>query len=348
MRFALAFLVCCALAPASAQAARIELGLASQPGGAASMREHAPFGYRYQYLAGGVNTGAGWSTWNENGTFVTRYVAESAAARITPVFTYYMIRQSLPGRDQGDEANAVIGNLRNRATMRAYWRDLALFFRRAGATHRRVVLHVEPDMWGYLESRDKVRLARGVAQRVVRMRNRLARNVRLGYHLSVWGTQTDIAIQDPKPAEVDRLATKAARFYRSLHARFDLVFGEFSDRDSGFKQHVYGESRAAAWWTHADFRRHVRFLARVHALTRRPLVLWQIPLGNTALANTWGRFRDNRPQWLLGAGSARHRRAYARAGVRALLFGGGAAGTTSEKTDGGWFLRHARAYYRRR
>ena len=40
--------------------------------------------------------------------------------------------------------------------------------------------------------------------------------------------------------------------------------------------------------------------------------------------------------------------AYVRAGVTALLFGGGADGTTSEKTDGGWFLAHARAYYRGR
>ena len=347
MRLALGLICCCAMTSASAQAAPIALGLANQPGGAASMRRHAPFGYRYQYLAGGVNTGAGWSTWNEHGTFVTRYVKESAKARITPVFTYYMIRQSLPGRDQGDEAKADIGNLRNRATMKAYWADLALFFRRAGATHRRTVLHVEPDMWGYLEQGGHVRLARSFAQRVVRMRNRMARNVKLGYHLSEWGTKTDLAIQNPKPAEVDRLATKAARFYRSLRARFDLIFGEFSDRDSGFKQHVYGQTRAVAWWTKADFARHVRFLTRVHRLTRRPLFLWQIPLGNTGLPDTWGRFRDNRPQWLLGAGSAAHRKAYRRAGVRALLFGGGADGTTSEKTDGGWFFRHARAYYRR-
>jgi len=102
-----------------------------------------------------------------------------------------------------------------------------------------------------------------------------------------------------------------------------------------------------AWWTKADFARHVRFLARVHRLTGRPFVLWQIPLGNSRLPDTWGRFRDNRPQWLLGAGSAAHRKAYRRAGVRALLFGGGADGTTNEKTDGGWFFRHARAYYRR-
>src|SRR3954449_9062221 len=99
MRLVLAIAIFLCSLPASAHAARIELGLASQPGGAGAMRKAAPFKYRYQYLAGGVNTGKGWSTWNEHGTFVTRYVDESANAHITPVFTYYMIRQSLPGRD---------------------------------------------------------------------------------------------------------------------------------------------------------------------------------------------------------------------------------------------------------
>ena len=312
------------------------------------MHKAAPFGYRYQYLAGGVNTGNGWSTWNENGSFVTRYVDESVKARITPVFTYYMIRQSLPGADQGDELKADIGNLRDAQTMKAYWADLTLFFKRAGSTHRRVVLHVEPDMWGYLEQAGDTALARSFAQHVVKLRDRLARNVELGYHLSDWGTKTDLSIQDPVPAQTDRLAGKAAAFYRSLHTRFDIVFGEFSDRDSGFKEHQYGMSHADAWWTASDFARHVRFLGRFHELVGRPIFLWQIPLGNTTLPDTWDRYRDNRPQWLLGKGSAAHRRAYFHAGVRALLFGGGADGTTSEKTDGGWFLRHARALLTRK
>jgi hypothetical protein len=347
MRRMLTAVVClCALAQ-PAQAARVQLGLASQPGGAAAMRKAAPFGYRYQYLAGGVNTGAGWSTWNEHGTFVTRYIDESRKARITPVFTYYMLRQSKPGSDQGDEAKADVGNLRNGSTMKAYWADLGLFFKRAGSTHRRAILHVEPDMWGYLEQAGQTKLAHAFARHVVQLRNRYARKVRLGYQLSVWGTKTDIAIQDPGPREVDRLAAKAARFYKSLRTRFDLVFAEFSDRDSGFKQRVDGQSRKDAWWTKADFARHVRFLKGFHRRVRRPIFLWQIPLGNTSLPDTWGRFRDNRPQWLLGTGSARHRKVYQRAGVRALLFGGGADGTTSERTDGGWFLAHARAYYRR-
>src|SRR5262245_50766992 len=58
---------------------RLELGMGSSPGQAASMKATAPFGFRYQYLAGGANTGNGWSTWNPNGNFVTYYVQDSVA-----------------------------------------------------------------------------------------------------------------------------------------------------------------------------------------------------------------------------------------------------------------------------
>src|SRR5262249_59439956 len=74
----------------------LQLGVADDPGGAAALRRAAPFGFRYQYLAGGVNTGHGWSTWNPNGSFVTRYDAESWAAGEIPVFSYYMLLQSNP------------------------------------------------------------------------------------------------------------------------------------------------------------------------------------------------------------------------------------------------------------
>ncbi|MGE5597371.1 MAG: hypothetical protein ACM3S1_15200, partial [Hyphomicrobiales bacterium] len=130
----------------------LQVGMGDGPGGAAAMKASAPFAFRYQYLAGGVNTGSGWATWNSNGQFVTNYIQESASSGITPVFTYYMIFQSAPGNAQG-ETSGVYNNLQNTSTMTAYWNDLKLFFQRAGATGVRTVLHVEPDMWGYVEQR---------------------------------------------------------------------------------------------------------------------------------------------------------------------------------------------------
>jgi hypothetical protein len=374
--------------------ARLGIGLTDGPGGASALRRSARFDFRYQYLAGGVNTGDGWATWNPGGSFATMYVRESLAAHVTPVFTLYTIRQSLPGRDMGDEAKADLGNLADRDTMRAWYDDARLLFKRAGAIAGRVVVHVEPDLWGYGEqaargddastvpavvaSSGDADLAglpdtmAGFAQAVVRLRDRYAPNVVLGYHLSVWGTKVDIALQDPAGAEVDRLAARAARFYRSLGARFDVTFAEFSDRDSAFRQIVYGDG-GASWWNAADFSRDIRFDRGFSRAARQRIVKWQIPLGNTlmrAMDDTWGHYRDNRVQWLLGAGARPHLRRYAAAGVIALLFGGGADGTTcacdarhdgvtnpapthgnrrrslSADDDGGYFRAQSRAYYR--
>jgi len=130
----------------------LQLGMSDSPGGAAAMASVADFAFRYQYLAGGANTGGGWATWNADGHFVTFYIQESIANDITPVFTYYMIFQSSPGNGAG-EVDGVFNNLQNTATMTAYWNDLKLFFQRAGAFSEPVVFHVEPDMWGYMQQR---------------------------------------------------------------------------------------------------------------------------------------------------------------------------------------------------
>jgi hypothetical protein len=373
---------------------RLGIGLTDGPGGAKALRRSAPFSFRYQYLAGGVNTGDGWPTWNPGGSFATMYVRESVAAQVTPVFTLYTIRQSLPGRDVGDEAKADLGNLANHDTMRDWYDNARLLFQRAGAFRQPVVVHVEPDLWGYVQQaagRDDAATvpavvassgdpdlgglpnnAAGFAQGVVRLRDKYAPNVVLGYHLSVWGTNVDIALQDPPNREVDMLAGRAAQFYRSLGARFDVTFAEFSDRDSAFKQIVYGDG-GASWWRPADFSRDVRFDRGFSRAARQRIVKWQIPLGNTlmrAMDDTWGHYSDNRVQWLLGSGGRAHLRRYTAAGVIAFLFGGGADGTTcacdarhdgvtnpapihgntrsslSADDDGGYFRAQTRAYYK--
>jgi hypothetical protein len=330
---------------------RIELGMADSPGGAAAMKSTAPFGFRYQYLAGGVNTGNGWATWNANGDFPTFYIQDSVASGIVPVFTYYMLLQSTPGG--GSESNADFTNLNNTATMTAYYNDLKLFFQKAGAfSGQLVVLHVEPDLWGYIEQRSTSDNATtvsakvsetglpelaglpsdvsGFARGIIKLRNTYAPNVVVAYHISVWGTGTDIALSDPPDATVSALAARAAAFYNSLAATFDIAFGEFSDRDSGFYQYVYGDG-GASWWDSEDFRRNTLFLSGFSTATNKRIVLWQIPLGNMQMRaenNTTGHYQDNRPEWLLNEPARTHLAAYRDAGVVAFLFGGGASGTT--------------------
>jgi hypothetical protein len=344
----------------------VEVGLASQPGGAQHVRaEHAS--WRYQYLAGGVNTGSGWSTWNPDGTFVSLYVRESLRAGVTPVFTYYQLLDSHGAGDGKGEADRDLANLDDPALMKAYYADFALALQRvhdadAGGL---AILHVEPDLWGYVEqhagagddpsgvpaavaSSGDPRLqglpntAAGFAQALLRLRDAVAPEVKLGYHMSEWGTGTDPVQQNPSLHAVDGLAARSAKFYNNLHARFDMVFSDPSDRDDGFDlkvNHDGGRSR----WTAGDYARDERWLAGMHRATGLPLVMWQIPLGNSHLPNTPSRYRDTHVQTLLGP-NAKARRAYRNAGVIAFLFGGGADGTTSEKTDGGVFKRLAASY----
>ena len=313
----------------------LQIGLGEEPG------KHAPvqLGFRYQYLAGGVNTGSGWSTWNPNGTFASLYVRDSWAHHEIPVLTYYMLLQSTPSL--GDEAATDLAHLRDAQLMARYWDDVRLLLQRVHGT-KTVVVHVEPDLWGYVEQADATALGAAFAQQWVALRNRLAPNVLLAYHLSGWGTKHDIVYEDPPDATVRAYAGRSAAFYRSLRARFDLSFEDFSDRDAGFYEHRQGNPRT--WFTPADFHRHLLYGATFVRKTGLRMVAWQIPLGNTFLSDTWTHYRDNRVQWLLGAGNRSHLRAYVNAGYVGFMFGGGAEGTTSAQTDGGYFYKRVSAY----
>jgi hypothetical protein len=300
---------------------------------------------RYQYLAGGVNTGSGWSTWNPNGTFVTRYVKESHAKGVVPVLTYYMLLQS-KSSFEGGEAEKDLAHLRNASLMRAYWKDFTLALKRAKGK-KLVIFHLEPDLFGYMHQAARNDRASApharFARRAIRLRDRYARNVKLAYHLSTWGTNEDPTYSDPPDARIDRLAARSARFYRSLGARFDYVFNDVDDRDAGFNEHVLGDGGRSRW-DEGDFHRHARFIKGFTRRVRKPVVIWQIPVGNSTLPDTWGRYRDSRVEWWLGESRDEHLREARDAGIVALLFGGGADGTTSPDTDGGLFFRLAREY----
>jgi hypothetical protein len=228
------------------------------------MQATAPFGFRYQYLAGGVNTGKGWATWNPDGTFVTAYIQESVARGIIPVFSYYQLRQSAPGGGLPDgEADA--RNLQDVATMTAYFTDLKDFFQKASAfPNTLVVLHVEPDLWGFMEQRAKQddaatvpvqvagtglpelaqepNTAAGFAQAIVALRDAYAPNVILAYHLSTWGT--GINILDAKPTSLfAKVADKLGRKVRGTdaveHKPTDATITALATRSAAFYQSLH-------------------------------------------------------------------------------------------------------------
>jgi hypothetical protein len=329
-----------------------ELGMMDSPGGAAGMRATAAFKFRSQYLAGGVNTGGGWATWNPDGAFVTMYAQESHDAGIIPVFDYYMLLQSAPATGS-DERAKNLSNLNNTATMAAYYADLRLFLQRSASfAARGVVLHAEPDLWGFLQLSSRgddattvpakvassgvaelaglPDTAAGFAQAIIRLRDRYAPGVLVAYHESGWGTGNDIQYSKPPDGTVDALAARASSFYRSLGASFDLAFTDPIDRDAAFKQFVYGDG-GASWWAPADYARNVRFLSGFVQGSGKRLVVWQTPLGNTKMRaqnNTWNHYQDNHVEWFLDDPARQHIADYANAGVLGVIFGRGADGPT--------------------
>ena len=291
--------------PASWPSNRLEIGLVDSPGGAAALHSSGAYKFRYQCLCAGVNTGSGWSTWNDGARFADYYVDESVAAGITPVFIYYQMLQSKPGIDSLNagtmtESQADLSNLKNATTMQAYWADWRLLMQHLGAYHSAIAIDVEPDLWGYIEQAtlsttiddaatipaavassgdaDVAGLANnaaGFGQAFVRLRDKYAPNVILGYHMSTWGTNTDPIWQDTPASEIDTLADRAAAFETSLGARFDISFGDPSDRDAAFDQIINGEG-SEAWWTADDYARYDRWNGRFVRESGLRIVLWQL------------------------------------------------------------------------
>jgi hypothetical protein len=317
------------------------------------MKATAPYGFRYQYLAGGANTGNGWANWNSPaGQFASVYIQDSVNNGIIPVFTYYMIYQSSPGNTQG-ESQGIKTNLENTSTMTAYLNDLKLFFQKAGSfPNNTVVFHVEPDLWAYAQQRSSGDNATtvaakvgstglseiagypdniaGLAQAIIKLRDTHAPNVLVAFHASSWATGNDIVYSDPPDATVDSLGARVATFFNSLGANYDLLFSEFSDRDAAFKQFQYGDG-GAAWWNDNDFRRNRIYLSRIGTNTGKRFVMWQIPQGNTkmrAMNNTWNHYQDNRTEWFFDEPARSRLNEYISIGVIAFLFGRGADGAT--------------------
>src|SRR4030081_39268 len=112
--------------------------------------------YRYQYLAGGVNTGHGWETWNPNGTFALNYAKESDQQGYIPMFPYYELFQSNGPCNGCNENQKNLANLNTPATMHAYYENFALLMKRLGpGTYdgiqgfgKTAVINVEPDFSG--------------------------------------------------------------------------------------------------------------------------------------------------------------------------------------------------------
>jgi hypothetical protein len=320
----------------------------------------------YQYLAGGVNTGSGWATWNTGGYFATKYLQEADAAGYLPVLTYYQLLQSNP-HTGGDESAQDFSNLNNAATMAAYYADFKLLMQKCGAFGKPAIVHVEPDLWAYLqndraggtddaanvsasvassgfaEAAGLPNTAAGFARCLVKLRDTYAPNVLLAPHASGWATSVDLGSDTRSSIDVAAHAQRVAHFLSSLGSGWDLFFYDPLDRDAAFYEFVYGDG-GARWWNESDnpatfpnFVRIRQWLAYLSQDLGKRCILWQVPVGNyyyTSCNNTDGHYEDYRAQYFLeGYPANLHVKEWADAGVIGILFGRGAGGPTTYSDD---------------
>jgi hypothetical protein len=295
-----------------------------------------PWEYRYQYI------NPGWESWNSPlGQFAYNYANDSVNNGYVPVFDWYL----LAGQD-----SAMWNDLVSPSYMKSYYSSFALLMQKIAATGtmKPVIVHLEPDMWGFMQQKygdDPTIIpvsvassgfaglsslpnnAAGLAQALVSIRNTYAPNIILAWHASRWGPNNgyDPTLTNPASYQTPQVTgSRLVTFYDGLNAQFDMMFHDTSDRDSDFAVAVCGTSSNVAWWNDNAFASFKTYLAGVYQGTGLDSMLWATPEGNTLYRsdnNANYHYQDNRAQYFLQSGNTQHILDYMGAGVIGILFG---------------------------
>jgi len=332
-------------------ASRLEFGLGNGPGDLSWMTSSGvPWKYRYQYLAGGVNTSNPWETWQDPalppGQFAADYMKSSNDNGYIPVFTWYEILQSLPSTLQ-NESDRDYANLNTASTMNAYFASFKRLMVKAGLFGKQVVVHIEPDFWGYMQQRatgDASTVSASVAGSgfadvagipntvqgfgwaLLHMRDLYAPNALLAIHASPWSNGGDIGMNTTPGMNVVAIADATAAFLSSARnpagSTWDVVFNDLDDHDAGWWE-TQGRNH---WWdptnvTFPNFARYLAWVAELKVKTGLQQVAWQVPVGNQyflTMNNTCGHYQDNVAPYFIA-----HPSDLFAAGLVAVLFGKG-------------------------
>lgn len=305
-----------------------------------------PWAMCYQYISSGVLPSQSWvTTWGTN--FAYNYAVSAHTLGCIPELTYYQIVPTIGTEGAAAESSA----LDNASTMANYYKDFTALLKQLHQYGGAAVVHVEPDMFGYLEqlngnpalinasvaSSGNADVAAypntvaGFGQALLHLRDLYAPNVVMAAHVStwLWDLSTDASLN------VAQIAQNDAAFMTGL-GNWDLFFTDIADRDAAYYQFVEGDG-GAHWWdaTNQKYPNFNRFNAWATAFTsaaKKRLVIWQIPIGNTVMDtcnNTNFHYQDNREQyWLSNYPNSQALSELAQAGVIGLLFGAGNSGTT--------------------
>jgi hypothetical protein len=175
---------------------------------------------------------------------------------------------------------------------------------------------------------------------MVAMVRKYASSAQVGLHASAWAAGHDSIYNADASLDVAAQGRDTSDFLSQCGAgASDLVVVDIADRDAG-----YDAAQGRAKWLDAanqklpDFAEAFAWARAVADRTGRPLVWWQIPVGNSGLPNHDGAWRDNRVEYFFA-----HPDQVAGSGAVAMAFGAGAGDQTTPESDGGYLAACAAA-----
>ncbi|MCA9518330.1 MAG: hypothetical protein KC635_25520 [Myxococcales bacterium] len=242
----------------------------------------------------------------------------------------------------------------------ARWGEDLRFFLRLAAKrpNRRVILHLEPRLWGiaqqttyaperiYFDTRaidgnecDNVQqnLA-GLLECVVLIARKDAPNVVIGLPVVPWGYEEDAFTTTREGFDVDEHVAQSLGWLAKLGAgaQPDLLVVELAHGDAGATgEALWEESGLDA----PSFERTMRWVRAVGGALHQSVVLWRAPFGHMQLDDTCGRYRDNREDWLFD-----HVPTLREDGVVGVVFEAAGECMTRPLTDDGHFVARSRAF----
>jgi len=293
---------------------------------------------------------AWWGCWQWDqqtpGQFASNFVGTVESEGRLPMFTYYMILQSYrQGQALAEGTQEVTVAARDQAFMSRYLADFRFLLQRIG--NQPALVHLEPDFWGYAQQAgtDPHALPAAVAsanptdcagledtiagmgQCLIAMVRKYATNARVGLHASPWASGFDMARNSNPAVDPTAEGDKVGAFLSACGAsEADVVIADLADRDADDVGGYWLNSDA----TLPDFAQILAFGKAVADRLGRPLLWWQVPVGNPQLDDTPNHYRDDRLDWFLD-----HTGPVADEGAIGVAFGGGQASSTTPETDGG-------------
>lgn len=311
-----------------------------------------------QSCANNGNGCAWWGCWQYDqdppGFYVRDFIAKSSARQQVPMLTWYQILQA----GGSSEGAAEVKKANDVRFMARYYANFKFVLAQIG--NNAAFLHVEPDFWGYGQQQngDPSAIAAAVASAnpadcgtlpntlagmgecLIVMTRRYAPNTKVGLHASGWATGIDVIRNSNPKLDVAAEGQKLGQFLAKAGPSADFIVADIDDRDA-----AYWESQGRDTWLDAtnetlpNFRQLFGWATALAEAAHKPILWWQVPVGNMSLPNTKQAWRDNCVDYLMT-----HLDEVQAAHGLGVAFGAGDGNTTTPETDGGHLISLVKAY----